>query len=90
MLFMSFLDKLPARLEKMRAALEQQDLEELRVLAHRLSGTAGSYGLKGVGARAGDIERALDGGATKAELEELLVTLEQEIESARTPRFNPD
>ena len=90
MLCLAFLGKLPERLEKMRIALEQQSLEELHLLAHRLSGTAGSYGLDGIGSSAGAIERALDRGAAKPELENLLVDLEKEIAAAKPSESPPN
>jgi CheY-like chemotaxis protein len=58
--------RLPRKLEALAAAIEsagaepsQERLEAARTLAHKLRGSAGSYGLAGVSAAAGRIEEGL-------------------------------
>jgi HPt (histidine-containing phosphotransfer) domain-containing protein len=62
-----YAERLPARVRRIARALrasrrapgDAELRERARVLAHRLRGTAGSYGLPAVGAAAGRIEDAL-------------------------------
>jgi len=62
-----FGEKLVARLDELAAALTRARAgdgiarAEARMLAHRLAGTAGSYGYAGAGRHATVIEQALDG-----------------------------
>jgi HPt (histidine-containing phosphotransfer) domain-containing protein len=64
--------ELPAKVEAISKAIAARDAETTRTLAHRLRGTAGSYGLSVVSAAAGALE---DAGADWAKLESLLPAL---------------
>jgi signal transduction histidine kinase/HPt (histidine-containing phosphotransfer) domain-containing protein len=56
-------ERLPARMEKLRQAWERRDLATLVELAHKIAGSAGSYGFHGLGEAARTLEvrlRAVD------------------------------
>ena len=55
-----FRASLPAKADELAAAAE--DVDRVRVLAHRLSGSAGSYGLHQLGALADRVQVAIDEG----------------------------
>jgi HPt (histidine-containing phosphotransfer) domain-containing protein len=57
------------------AAARPEALPEARRAAHRLRGTAGSYGFAALGEAAGRIEDAIDDGAPDPELRALLPPL---------------
>ena len=67
-LIAGFVGRLSATLEDIRAALEEEDLERLRRLAHQLKGAAGGYGFMPISGDAAAIEVALRDGVTPAEL----------------------
>jgi HPt (histidine-containing phosphotransfer) domain-containing protein len=52
----AFRESVPGKLDEIAAAIAARSLETTRALAHRLAGTAGSYGLKQLGAAAAAIE----------------------------------
>jgi signal transduction histidine kinase/CheY-like chemotaxis protein/HPt (histidine-containing phosphotransfer) domain-containing protein len=56
-----FVDTLPERAERMRAAWRAGEARELARLAHQLRGAAGGYGFPGITAAAAEVEDALDG-----------------------------
>ncbi len=41
-----FVEDIPDKLERLRTAMEQEDLEALRSFAHQLKGAAGGYGFE--------------------------------------------
>lgn len=51
-----FIARLPGKLDEIRAAMTARSLEDVRMLAHRLRGTCGSYGLTAIGTAMGAIE----------------------------------
>lgn len=55
-----FTNRLPERVAKLQGALSSGDLEQVRFLAHRLRGTAGTYGLVRVSELAFGIMNAAD------------------------------
>lgn len=55
-----YVQSLPQKLDELAALLEAWRLPAARALAHRLRGTAGSYGVTAFGARAGAVEDAID------------------------------
>ena len=54
-----FLGELTKRVEAVRNAMADKDLDELRTLAHQLRGAAGGYGYPTVGLAAAAVEQAL-------------------------------
>ena len=58
----AYRDSVPAKLDEIDAALAARSLETARALAHRLAGTAGSYGMADLGAAASAIEARIDAG----------------------------
>lgn len=70
-----YVASLPLKLDEIFAAMTRRAFGDTRSLAHRLRGTAGSYGLPAISAAAGAIEDRMDTGEEHAiwsELEELL------------------
>lgn len=56
--------------DALREAVAQQDRDRLQALAHRLAGTAPSFGLTEVGEAARMLDELLQGGAGDGEVEE--------------------
>lgn len=54
-----FASELGARIATLQEAIDRNDLDEARTLAHRLYGTAGSYGMTSVSTFAGELEQAV-------------------------------
>lgn len=52
----AFTEELPERVRALEAALEAQNLETLRVLAHQLKGAAGGYGFPMLTSAAAGVE----------------------------------
>src|SRR5262245_27777752 len=57
----AFRESRPARFEALRAAVEEGALDRAKALAHKLYGTAGTYGVPEVGEHARVLEEAIDG-----------------------------
>ncbi|MCP4446067.1 MAG: response regulator [Myxococcales bacterium] len=55
-----FVASLPERIERMYAACERGDVEELRRLAHHIKGAAGGYGFQPITDAASKLEEAVD------------------------------
>jgi histidine phosphotransfer protein HptB len=49
---------LPERLAAMRQALEQSDIEQLRMLAHQMKGSGGSHGFTVLSEKAAEVEKS--------------------------------
>lgn len=58
-----YIASLPGKLDEIAAAIANRSLEQTCALAHRLRGTAGSYGIAPVGAAVGAIEDRVDAAA---------------------------
>lgn len=58
-----FISRLPGKLDEIRAAAAARSLTDVRMLAHKMRGTCGSYGLANVGKAAGAIEDRIDAAA---------------------------
>lgn len=54
-----FISELPDRVDAMQQSIQASDLNRLRVLAHQLKGSAGSYGFPTIGDVARDVESAV-------------------------------
>ncbi len=52
-----FVSELPDRVESMRKAVEENDLDTLKRLAHQLKGAAGGYGFPTITDNARDLEQ---------------------------------
>jgi HPt (histidine-containing phosphotransfer) domain-containing protein len=71
----SYRDSLPSKLDEIDAAITARSLDTARALAHRLAGTAGSYGMAAIGSAAAAIEARIDaGGDPWDDLAQLLAT----------------
>lgn len=55
----AFVGEMPDRLAALERAWSEQQLDEVRRLAHQLKGASGGYGFQSVGAAAADLERTL-------------------------------
>lgn len=77
-----FVGELPGRIEELRAAHRRLDWEQLRMLAHRLKGAAGSYGYPSLSALAAEMEAHFDARRDEA-LERQLRDLEALARAAR-------
>lgn len=64
----SFVSQLPDRARAMRAAHEKGDSAQLKVLAHQLKGAAGSYGFAPISEVCRELESAVVGGRSAAEV----------------------
>lgn len=58
-----YVASLPGKLDEVASAIARRSLEDVRTLAHRLRGTAGSYGMPGFGEAVGAIEDRVDAAA---------------------------
>ncbi len=67
--------KLPLLGREVQAALDAGDLAKVAVFAHRLRGTAVSYGFPDLGAKAGAVEDAIRGEQPTEALHALATTL---------------
>jgi signal transduction histidine kinase/DNA-binding response OmpR family regulator len=79
-----FLDDLARDAQGMHAAFEADDLESVARLAHRLKGTAGSYGFPALTEQAARLERSARSNGTHADVERELATLKELCASARS------
>lgn len=70
-----FVERLPKRLEELRAAFESSDLEVLENLAHGLRGAGGTYGFRQLTEAAEELERRVREKAARSELEAALARL---------------
>lgn len=66
---MDFVDGLPSRIEKMQEAIEQDDLEQLRQLAHWLKGAGGTVGFDCFTQPAARLEALAKNGGERRSLE---------------------
>lgn len=74
---------LPVKLDEIAAAVTRRALDDTRALAHRLRGTAGSYGIASISAAAGAIEDRIDAAATGGESPALWSEVETLLATAR-------
>jgi CheY-like chemotaxis protein len=74
-----FLREAPARLARIRAALEQADAQALRAAAHALKGSAGTLGACGVQDLCGELEELAESGRLDGAAE-LVQALEAAVE----------
>lgn len=79
----AYIATLPIKLDEIAAAVTRRALEDTRALAHRLRGTAGSYGVASISEAVGAIEDRIDGAATGGESPSLWKELEALLASAR-------
>lgn len=77
-----YVRRLPDRLDGLRSALAAGDWPRLHAAAHRLAGTAGSFGLDEIAALAEALERA-GAGSDRAAAGPLIERLEEEAVEAR-------
>lgn len=56
-----FVQEMDGRVRDLRTALEADDLQTLRRLAHQLKGAAGGYGFPVIGDAAATVERSIQG-----------------------------
>lgn len=70
-----FVDALPARIEKMQAAIESEDTEQLRSLAHWLKGAGGTVGFDCFTQPAAKLEALAKPGANPVALEAYVAAL---------------
>lgn len=77
-LIQQFLDELPARMTSLRIALETEDEERLRRVAHQLKGAAAGYGFPTITESASIIEQSL------LEQEAELSRIEERVEDLLT------
>lgn len=56
----AYIASLPKKLDDIQSVLSRQSLDEMHDYAHRLRGTAGSYGLASVSEAAGAIEDRIE------------------------------
>jgi CheY-like chemotaxis protein/HPt (histidine-containing phosphotransfer) domain-containing protein len=78
-----FVEDLSVDVRQMRRALDQGDLAEVVGVAHRLKGSAGSYGFPALTAGAGVLEKRARAGAGRRELEQLLEEIAGLCQAAR-------
>jgi HPt (histidine-containing phosphotransfer) domain-containing protein len=70
-----FVERLPKRIEELRAAFAGADFEVLANLAHGLRGAGGTYGFKQLTDAAGVLERCVRDGAEPSEIGAALARL---------------
>lgn len=68
-----FVSELPDRVESMRKAIEENDMDALRRLAHQLKGAAGGYGFPSITDNARVVEQS-------SEAAEDLASVRQQVE----------
>jgi signal transduction histidine kinase/HPt (histidine-containing phosphotransfer) domain-containing protein len=81
-----FVDDLSVDVRQMRRALDEDNREQLAAVAHRLKGSAGSYGFPALTTQAGVLEQRAKCGAAKAELEQTLEQISALCQAARAER----
>jgi HPt (histidine-containing phosphotransfer) domain-containing protein len=73
-----YLASLPVKIDEIAAAVTRRALDDTHTLAHRLRGTAGSYGVESISTAIGAIEDRIDAGGDASllwtELDELLAS----------------
>jgi signal transduction histidine kinase/DNA-binding response OmpR family regulator len=84
-----FVEDLSVDLRHMRRALDQGDLAELGSVAHRLKGSAGSYGFPALTTQAAVLEQRAKEGAAKCDLEQTLEAITGLCQAARTEKGSP-
>ena len=70
-----FVSELPQKIAECQAALGSQDWERLRMMAHRLKGSAGSYGFPSISRAALELEISISGQTPQATIQEHVQTL---------------
>ncbi len=81
-----FVDDLSVDVRHMRRALDDGNREELAAVAHRLKGSAGSYGFPTLTTQASVLEQRAKAGAARSELEQTLEGITALCQSARADR----
>ncbi len=81
-----FVDELPLRVSAMTEAMNEQNFEELRRLAHQLKGAAGGYGFPCITDSALQVEHGIDLNDTNAMTQKLEKDLEALAELCRRAR----
>jgi signal transduction histidine kinase/DNA-binding response OmpR family regulator len=81
-----FVDDLSVDVRQMRRALDDGDRAQLAAVAHRLKGSAGSYGFPALTTQAAVLEQRAKSGAAKAELEQTLELISALCQAARADR----
>ena len=82
-----FIDDLTPRMQAIRAALDANEVERLRAIAHELSGVAAGYGFAPIGDVARELEdkaRFLQESDDELESEMELSTLSEKVEDLLT------
>ena len=79
-----YIASLPLKLDEVAAAVARRSLDDACAIAHRLRGTAGSYGVPTVSAALGAIEDRIEAAGAgsdglSAELEELIAAARRAI-----------
>ena len=81
-----FVEDLSVDVRQMRRALDDGNRDELAAVAHRLKGSAGSYGFPALTTQAAVLEQRAKGGAAKADLEQTLEQISALCQAARAER----
>lgn len=55
-----YVSEMPERVERLQTLWQQQQMDELKRLAHQLKGASGGYGFPVVGQAAGNLERTIN------------------------------
>jgi HPt (histidine-containing phosphotransfer) domain-containing protein len=76
-----FINDLGARMDAIRRACDENDLRQLKTLAHQLKGAAGGYGFPTIGHAAADVEHQLLG--TQADLASVQDRVEELLRRCR-------
>jgi signal transduction histidine kinase/DNA-binding response OmpR family regulator len=82
-LVVGFVDGLPAQARAFRDSFASDDVDALRLFAHRMKGAAGSFGFGGITKAAGALERALVESAPREAIGALVEALASMCERAR-------
>lgn len=72
-----FVERLPQQLTELRQAVNQEDTENLKRLAHQLKGAAGGYGFMPVSEQAAAVEASVREGRAASETKEAVTCLEE-------------
>lgn len=70
-----FVSEIPDRVELLRTAWDERDIESLARLAHQLKGASAGYGFSPIGLAAGDLEQSL-----KSDIEENLQEVTKQLD----------
>ena len=83
---MVFVDELPKRVEAVRKAFQERDMDALQTLTHQMHGSAGGYGFGQIGTTAAQIELELLGEESNLSLiQERIEDLAQICQAAIRP-----